>query len=283
MPRWSLAVVMLPLCVGRLLGQDDRPLPTSAACQAMMGTLQGTPLPPVSDSAWVWVSVCSGGGGALADAIGSLAASTDSVVLSHVVGVARMFVDEAVFQAFRSLALNGGASAAARAAALYGLIVELYPGTVLRYPITQVPPGGEQCYGFAIIGLPSVTGTPLNGDAVFQAAAVGRSVVNDDNVVPSVRTAARCLLRFVPLNYRVTLRPAKIHLTYVCGLTFRLENQQTDGLNFTYSVDGSSEKGEIVVRGPVAREFSVDHVGTVRLYFNGAQVKTASNGGTICP
>lgn len=282
MRRWSLAVGILPLWVGPLVGQNDRPNPTPAACRAMMGTLRRSPLPPVGDSAWVWVSACPGGGGGLASAIGSLAVSTDSVTLDHVVRVARSFVDEAVFQAFRSLALNGGASPEARVAALYGLLVEIRPGTELRRPIAELRPAGEPCYGFATAGIPSVTGTPLGGDAIFQAAAVGRSIMDDDDLQPSLKTAARCLLQFVPLNYRVTVRPSMIHLTYVCGLRFRLRNQQADPLDFTYSVDGSSETGLVFLRGSDDRILMVDHVGTVRLYFNGTQVKAASNGGTAC-
>lgn len=283
MPRWLLAVAILPLSAAPLFGQNDRPDPTPAACQAMLGSLQASPLPLVSDSAWVWVSVCPGGGGALASVIGSLAGSTDSVMLDHVVRVARSFVDKAVFLAFRSLALNQSASSAARAAALYGLLVELRPGTLLRRPIAEVLPVGEPCNGFAIIGIPSITGTPLDPDAILLAAAVGRSIVNEDGVAPPLMAAARCLLQFVPLNYRVILRPSKIHLTYVCGMDFRLRNQQADPLQFTYSVDGSSESGLLLLRGPDDLTFTVDHVGTVRLYFNGTQVKTASNGGTVCP
>lgn len=53
-------------------------------------------------------------------------------------------LDEEVFQALRALALNAGATEAARAMALYGMIVQIRGPTLLDQPITTVLRAGQE-------------------------------------------------------------------------------------------------------------------------------------------
>lgn len=83
---------------------------------------------------------------------------------------------------------------------------------------------------------------------------------------------------------------ANIKLNYMCGNTFRARNYNTASVSVTWDVVGTTEQGTLVLpprptgEGFSATLFTPQHVGTVRLLYQGQVLQSKENeGGPPCP
>jgi hypothetical protein len=85
-----------------------------------------------------------------------------------------------------------------------------------------------------------------------------------------------------------TIELSKLRLTYICGQRFRVRNSNDAVVPVTWDVAGTTETGSLLLPGrPVDANFSetffvTANVGTVRLFYNGAQADVKANGGFPC-
>ena len=86
-----------------------------------------------------------------------------------------------------------------------------------------------------------------------------------------------------------TITPSTIRLTYICGTRFRVRNPNDAVITVTWDVAGTTESGTLQLPArPLNASFSETFVttvavGTVRLFYHGAQVDVKANGGFTCP
>jgi hypothetical protein len=112
--------------------------------------------------------------------------------------------------------------------------------------------------------------------SVFAVVAIALACGGRDSTAPSLASGV--------------VDTAHIKLNYMCGNTFRARNYNDVSVTVTWDVQGTAEQGTLLLpprpagEGFSATLFTPQHVGTVRLLYQGQVLQSKGNeGGPPCP
>lgn len=288
-PLWLFVFAAVPLMAAG--AQDPRTVaPGPTACAAAVVALTASSTPAPSDASWRMATRCGAEGGeALATALVSLVGETDTGRIRLAEGTLRDIRDASVFQAARTMAANTAASTLVRALALRVLIAQ-HTQSLMLLSLTA-PPGSQKPCRTATMTVPEpYAGAALPLDYAAQATLTTKAIIADGAAPSEVKATAACLQyelnAFVPPD----VDTGTIHLTYICGKKFRINNPNPDRADVTFDVDGIDDPSDLTVAPNDSLFFTTWDVGTTRLFYNpdhalprGQLIQTTANGGTPCP
>lgn len=287
--RWALqttvGIVSLLASGPCPLGAQVIPLEpiTPAQCEAALLAFQSHPR---DHSAWYRLPGCGAlGGNALARAIRSAGARTDSGWMFPLYLGASEIRDSAVFNAALTVAGSTTATPEARVIAFLIGLSQLNRAIGIDMRVepealwTTGTPRGCPLSSYTDEGVFFST-TFLSPEADQQLAATADEVRYSDAPLV-VRAFAGCI-RMMMFNVPVVVRDSLITMIYTCGNRFRVENRDREYLAATWHLATLPDSGWITVGPYSSFTFTTRSVGNVRLYQNGKLVATRDHGGIVC-
>jgi hypothetical protein len=226
-------------------------------------------------------------------------ASSDTLLLDSITSPAALIRDNAIFQAALEIAGDHSASAEARVFSFRALIQQLRPGWIIRYgDLANSAVRNQGCLGLGVPdhGPATLLGAALPANAVQQVATRSREIGTSQAEPLAVRGAASCATAYnsiaAPLGNRGmqmnVVAGEPLTITYVCENKFTIRNPLGTEVRLTYSVEGASETGHLVLPESSATtltELTTQASGTVILvedYEGGEELARATNGGVPC-
>lgn len=266
-----------------LRAQFTSPPPSRAECDSAVAIVGALDLSASNAGYWHRIDQCGAAGARpLAGAILALKEEQDWGRLDFL-SAALTLQDADIFAALLSVAGNPGASSPARTRAFNAAVLQFDPKGSVTSTFTTAETA-EDC-GIPVPGAdspPHFRGTPLPIDAGDQLYLVARAVERDSAAPNPVRSAARCSMLFVASRIPVPVNTALIRLSYICGNRFRVQNGNPEGVQLSYEVPETSERGSLGVLAESDHLLSTRRPGTVRLFHRGQLIQTTENGGTAC-
>jgi hypothetical protein len=280
--RAGLMVLGSGMAPAALYAQSERPVPTTAACNAMIYAVSHTPLPAAGDSAWRFLNTCNDAGTAFAIAIGNSITITDSGLLAQFLQTASLLVDSMAFDRFTDVARNSAATPKSRAMAFEAMLIYSNYAFELDHPIATVFPNGQNCTWTTGEGIPPTVYRRLASNYREQIANAARVVYKNPSQPASVVAAARCTMAVMNGRVLPDVTTSLLTLTYVCGNTFRLNNANPDAADVRYTVE-TTETAILHVPAGKSFTFFTTKLGSVHLAYRGTEFATVSNDKTTCP
>ena len=154
-------------------------------------------------------------------------------------------------------------------------------GALIRVEQADAP-GVSAANGSYTVGLARPGTRAVTVENLPAGCSVGPTTV-------SVSANATTIADLVATCAPAPIQPTAIRLTYICGTTFRVRNGNLAPVIVTWDVAGTAERGTLQVPARAYSAlfsevfFTTVATGTVRLFFNGAQVDVKANGGFVCP
>lgn len=255
--------------------------PTAAECASVSASLTAE----THDSTFARAKMCGRSG---AMAIASAIERSRSAVTPQrlrVLTAAGSVVEPSVFEALLGYVQDRSQPAAVRTRALQSLLSVGISGIVLSKPEELTEPNRRSCtldntfhYATIIERVPRST--------MLRAREVVGQMREDPGNPSEVRVAARCVYTgfHYSLNLPFDFDATKIALSYVCGDTFRVHNDQAEGyVNLRYEIVGTQVVGTISVAAGEETRFDVTPKGTVKLYHGDDLIAEATHGARACP
>lgn len=289
----GIAVALAALAIvghaGPVQAQTEfRPLPERAQCSAWAADLGRGGEPAMEVLTYGWLQACpEDGPSAMATAISAAGQVADTAYLAALFRTAAHIRDAQVFTAAQALASDRSARSEPRVAALMILMGLLDMPTVFNgvgrsaLMVTVFP--SERCLptiGFG--GFRRVIENPLPADAKRQVSGLVDQIRHDPTESELIRNLARCM-RPAFFDVPPQIDVSGVRLTYLCDNLFRIFNPTPDRLYFTLDVQGTDEFIRVSVGEGDELTLFTEHVGTVRLYYDGRLIQTAANGQQECP
>jgi hypothetical protein len=227
------------------------------------------------------------GASAVASALSGAGAETDTDYLLFLSQVAGLNRDPEIFDAASSLLVDATATVPARVTALLVLGWQLDEslGVDLRIPWADLSTTavGDNCPFTSAWPAYYNSRRQLPADSLQRFADAVDHVRRDSTENPVLRDLAQCARDRFRHIVPVTVDPALLRLTYVCGDRFRVENLSDEPVTVVFRVDETNDEGGFGVMPGANRVFTTFNAGTLRLFYRRHQIATVHNGGTTCP
>lgn len=270
-------------------------LPSPAACDGWSRALEAGGPGAVRALTEGWLAGCpSVGPSALSGAVLRTRTSTDLQLLTQLTLRGSAVTHPRIFDAAATVAMDAGATIAARRGSLLILSAQLGSGVGLAVGnesmimddrmLTLEIPTASFCTSAPNIGyyVPPAS-EPLPADAPRRVARVFDALRYDTTVPPLVRGLAICLRRGVRGDIPPQVDVGGITLQYLCEDRFRIGNPTAARLKFTYTVEGDPETHFMDVSPHSTDTLIAWSTGTLRLSYDGQLLHEVANLGTPCP
>lgn len=236
---------------------------------------------------WERVAECgTQGADALRAAVLAARADTDDSYLMDLLYAASLVRTVGMLSAARTVALDRGATAVARATSLFLLLSQhgLRSGPPVGWTLSRVAsfPLGVACpFSSDVHDVPGYSETISQGWLAESAATFDR-ISTDATEPQAFRDIAKCARVLIREQVPEHVDPALILLEYVCGDKFRVVNNAAKSVVVTYRVDGTPERGDLPVAPAGLRDFFTMRTGNVLLGYQGQAIRERANGGIPC-
>lgn len=259
------------------------PPPTAAECTAMIGALNpGNP----DGEAWHRVGECGASGvSALGSALWAARSSTDTLYLQSLLEAASRVKHPTIFGTSREIVTADSSSNDARVMGLLLLLTQYDPGYSRplgeSWATTMSVPVGSWCRLIHMTDSFQVQEGALPADYLARIASTTEAAMFG-NYSAVVKDLASCIRTTIAHEYPERVPTSAITLTYVCDNKFRVSNAGVFSIDVTYSVNNTTETGDLVVSPGGHTEFDTEMSGLVLLTYMGQVIRERANGGVPC-